>query len=146
MHLFNMIFCAAAYILNRLLLQTKEPTEAAKVKMPTGKTVRQRLDSWWAELEPQCYYFEDDFCDNSHMYLVLGSRDKPIIIPKGITINDDPKGAWASLSVACDHSILPAIEGIDSRMKDLLAENSEASLGMKCTTGDTQSEFSLSFC
>ncbi len=62
MQLFNMIFCAAAYILNRLLLQLKEPTEAAKVKMPTGKKVRQRLDSWWAELEPQ--YFEDDVCDS----------------------------------------------------------------------------------
>ncbi len=72
--------------------------------------------------------------DNSHMYLVLGSRDKPIITTKGITINDDPKGAWASLSVACDDSILPAIDGIDSRMKDLLAENSEALFGMKCTT------------
>ena len=77
-----MIFCAAAYILNRLLLQTKEPTEAAKVKMPTGKTVRQRLDSWWAELEPQCYYFEDDFCDNSHMYLVWAAETSPSSSPK----------------------------------------------------------------
>ena len=37
-----------------------EPAEAAKFKIPTGKKVKQQLDKWWAELEPNCYYFEED--------------------------------------------------------------------------------------
>ncbi len=71
--------------------------------------------------------------DNSHLFLVLGTRDKPISTPKGITINEDSKGAWASLSVACGDSILLAIQSIDDRMRELLADNSEALFGMKCT-------------
>ena len=71
--------------------------------------------------------------DQSHFYLVCGTKDKPVITPKGIAINDDPKGAWASLSIACDDNILPAINAIDDRMKELLAENSEPLFGMKCT-------------
>jgi len=59
--------------------------------------------------------------DNSHLFLVLGTRDKPITTPKGITINEDPKGAWASLTVASDDSILPAVQSIDDRMRELLA-------------------------
>ncbi|DBB17730.1 TPA: hypothetical protein ACH3X3_002766 [Trebouxia sp. C0006] len=70
---------------------------------------------------------------NDKLYLVLGTRDKPITTPKGITINDDPKGAWASMSVACDDSILPAIDGIDNKIRQLLADNSEGMFGMKCT-------------
>jgi len=52
--------------LHKLLLQLGEPEEAAKVKIPTGKKVKQRLDKWWAELEPNCYYFEeeDDACQS----------------------------------------------------------------------------------
>ena len=70
---------------------------------------------------------------NDKLYLVLGTRDKPIATPKGITINDDPKGAWASMSVACDDSILPSIDGIDNKIRQLLADNSEGLFGMKCT-------------
>ncbi len=65
--------------------------------------------------------------------LVLGTRDKPVVTPKGITINDDPKGAWASLSIACDDNILPAIEALDAKIRQLLADNSDALFGMKCT-------------
>ncbi len=71
--------------------------------------------------------------DQSHFYLVLGTKDKPVTTPKGITVNDDPKGAWASLSISCDDNILPAINAIDDRMRELLAENSEPLFGMKCT-------------
>ena len=71
--------------------------------------------------------------DQSHFYLVCGTKDKPVITPKGIAINDDPKGAWASLSIACDDNILPAINAIDDRMRELLAENLEPLFGMKCT-------------
>ncbi|DBB18470.1 TPA: hypothetical protein ACH3X3_000113 [Trebouxia sp. C0006] len=71
--------------------------------------------------------------NNDKLYLVLGTRDKPIATPKGITINDDPKGAWASMSVACDDSILPAIDGKDNKIRQLLADNSEGLFGMKCT-------------
>ena len=71
--------------------------------------------------------------NNDKLYLVLGTRDKPIATLKGITINDDPKGAWASMSVACDDSILPAIDGKDNKIKQLLADNSEGLFGMKCT-------------
>jgi len=71
--------------------------------------------------------------DNDKLYLVLGTKDKPITTPKGITINDDPKGAWVSKSLACDDSILPAIDGIDNKIRQLLADNSEGLFGMKCT-------------
>ena len=64
---------------------------------------------------------------------MLGSRDKPITTPKGITINEDPKGAWASLSVACDDSRLPAIDAIDAKIRQLLSDNLEPLFGMKCT-------------
>ena len=60
---------------------------------------------------------------NDKLYLVLGS----------ITINGDPKGAWASMSVACDDSILSSIDGIDNKIKQLLTDNSEGLFGMKCT-------------
>ncbi len=71
--------------------------------------------------------------EQSHFYLVLGTRDKPVVTPKGFTVNDDPKGAWASLSIACDDSVLPAIQHVDDRMRQLLADDSEALFGMKCT-------------
>lgn len=48
-------------------------------------------------------------------------------------MNDDPKGAWASLSLSCDDSILPSMQAIDERMREVLADNSEALFGMKCT-------------
>ncbi len=65
MHATYQAFCHAAYTLNRLLLQLDKPEEAAKVKIPTGKKVKQQLDAWWAELEPNCYYFEeDDICES----------------------------------------------------------------------------------
>lgn len=57
---------------------------------------------------------------NDKLYLVLGTRDKP-------------RGAWASMSVACDDSILSTIDGIDNKIKQLLAYNSEGLFGMKCT-------------
>lgn len=46
----------------------------------------------------------------STFYLVLGTTTKPVTTPKGVVVNDDPKGAWASLSISCDNSILPAIQ------------------------------------
>jgi len=52
-------FLLAAFILHKLLLQLKEPEEVAKVRIPTGTNVQQRLNKWWAELEPKCYYFEE---------------------------------------------------------------------------------------
>ncbi|DBA94339.1 TPA: hypothetical protein ACH3X1_001946 [Trebouxia sp. C0004] len=73
--------------------------------------------------------------DQSHFYLqlVLGTKDKPVSTPKGITVNDDPKGAWASISIACEGEVRPAVEAIDGRMWELLSDNSEALFGMKCT-------------
>ena len=47
--------------------------------------------------------------------------------------NEDPKGAWASLSISCDEQVLPAIKAVDDRIRQLLADNSEALFGMKCT-------------
>ena len=69
----------------------------------------------------------------STFYLVLGTTTKPMTTPKGVVVNDDPKGAWASLSLSCDDSILPTIQAIDGRMREVLADNSEALFGMKCT-------------
>ena len=69
----------------------------------------------------------------STFYLVLGTTSKPVTTPKGVAVNDDPKGAWASLSISCDDNILPAIQAIDDRMREVLADNSEALFGMKCT-------------
>ena len=65
----------------------------------------------------------------SNFYLVLGTT-KPVSTPKGVVVNDDPKGAWASLSLSCDDSILPSIQAIDERMREVLADNSEALFGM----------------
>ena len=105
--------------------------------------MQQRLNKWWAELEPKCYYFEDGVCHSPgsdcighwaqesqqvevsawravygsplccNFYLVLGTTTKPVSTPKGVVVNDDPKGAWASLSLSCDDSILPSIQAID---------------------------------
>jgi hypothetical protein len=137
--------CCAAFILHRLLLQLKEPEEAAKIKVPTGKKVQHRLNMWWSELEPRCYYLkeEDGVCqsprpdsriglrslidlksahgglymgvhyDQSQFYFVRGTSATPVTTPKGITVNEDPKGAWASLSIPCDENILPAIQAIE---------------------------------
>ncbi|DBA82481.1 TPA: hypothetical protein ACH3X2_000710 [Trebouxia sp. C0005] len=69
----------------------------------------------------------------STFYLVLGTATRPVTTPKGVVVNDDPKGAWASLSISCDDSILSAIMSIDERMREVLADNSEALFGMKCT-------------
>ncbi|DBB09393.1 TPA: hypothetical protein ACH3X3_007966 [Trebouxia sp. C0006] len=69
----------------------------------------------------------------SNFYLVLGTTTKPVSTPKGVVVNDDPKGAWASLSLSCDDSILPSMQAIDERMREVLADNSEALFGMKCT-------------
>ena len=71
--------------------------------------------------------------DQSHLYLVLGTTDKPIVTPKGITVNEDPKGAWASLSAVMDDCIEAAIDGVDDRMRQLLADNSATLFGVKCT-------------
>ena len=68
----------------------------------------------------------------STFYMVLGTTTKPVTTPKGV-VNDDPKGAWASLSISCDDSVLPTIQAIDDRMREVLADNSEALFGMKCT-------------
>ncbi|KAL0043082.1 hypothetical protein WJX79_008527 [Trebouxia sp. C0005] len=68
-----------------------------------------------------------------NFYLVLGTATRPVISPKGVVVNDDPKDAWASLSISCDDSILEAIMSIDERMREVLADNSEALFGMKCT-------------
>ncbi len=55
----------AAYTLHRLLLQLERPEEAAKVRVPIGKRVKQRLDSWWTDFEKNGYYFEgQDVCDS----------------------------------------------------------------------------------
>ena len=69
----------------------------------------------------------------STFYSVLGTTTKPVTAPKGVVVNDNPKGAWASLSISCDDNVLPAIQAIDDRMREVLADNSEASFGMKCT-------------
>ena len=71
--------------------------------------------------------------DQSQFYFVLGTSAKPVTTPKGIVVNEDPKSAWASLSMSCDDSILPAIQVVDEKMRQLLANNSEALFGMKCT-------------
>ena len=71
--------------------------------------------------------------DQSQFYFVLGTSTSPVTTPKGVTVNEDPKGAWASLSISCDDNILPAIQAVDDRMRQLLADNSEALFGMKCT-------------
>jgi len=71
--------------------------------------------------------------NQSHFYLVLGTKDKPVTTPKGITVNDDPKGAWASISIACEGEVQQSVEAIDGRMRELLADNSEPLFGMKCT-------------
>ena len=66
--------------------------------------------------------------DNNNFHLVLGTREKPVVTPKGVTVNEDPKGAWVSLSISCDDDLLPAIQQVDERMRVLLANNSEALL------------------
>ena len=71
--------------------------------------------------------------DQSQFYFVLGTSASPVTTPKGVTVNEDPKDAWASLSISCDDNILPAIQAVDDRMRQLLANNSEALFGMKCT-------------
>ena len=71
--------------------------------------------------------------NQSHFYLVLGTKGKPVTTPKGITVKDDPKGAWASISIACEGEVQQPVEAIDGRMKELLADNSEPLCGMKCT-------------
>ncbi len=71
--------------------------------------------------------------DSLQFYLVLGSTAQPVVTPKGITVNEDPKGAWASLSISCDELVLPAIQHVDNRIRQLLADNSGALFGMKCT-------------
>ncbi len=71
--------------------------------------------------------------DNTNFHLVLGTREKPVVTPKGVTVNDDPKGVWVSLSISCDDEVWPAIQTVDDRMRELLANNSEALFGMKCT-------------
>lgn len=37
------------------------------------------------------------------------------------------------MSISCDDNILPAIRAVGDRMRELLADNSEALFGMKCT-------------
>ena len=69
--------------------------------------------------------------DQSQFYFVLGTSASPVTTTKGIVVNEDPKGAWASLSISCDDSILSAIQAVDDRMRQLLADNSEALFGMK---------------
>ncbi|KAL0054765.1 hypothetical protein WJX82_002040 [Trebouxia sp. C0006] len=51
--------------------------------------------------------------DQSQFYFVRGTSATPVTTPKGITVNEDPKGAWASLSIPCDENILPAIQAIE---------------------------------
>lgn len=71
--------------------------------------------------------------NQSHFYLVLGTKDKPVTTPKGITVNDDPKGAWAFITIACEGEVQQSVEAIDGRMRELLADNSQVLFGMKCT-------------
>ncbi|KAL0043325.1 hypothetical protein WJX79_001581 [Trebouxia sp. C0005] len=44
------------YTLHRLLLQLGKPEEAAKVKLPSGKKVRLRLEEWWDKIEPFVFF------------------------------------------------------------------------------------------
>ena len=60
--------------------------------------------------------------DQSQFYFVLETSDSPVTTPKAIVVNEDPKGAWASFSISCDDSILPAIMAVDDRMRQLLAK------------------------
>jgi len=48
-------------------------------------------------------------------------------------VNEDPKGAWSSLSIAYDGDVRQTIDIIENRVTELLADNSEALFGMKCT-------------
>ncbi len=70
--------------------------------------------------------------DQAHFYLV-GTREHPVTTPKGITVNEDQKGFWASLSIACDGDVRQTIDTINERMRELLADNSEPLVGIKCT-------------
>lgn len=54
--------------------------------------------------------------NQSHFYLVLGTKEKPVPTPKGITFNEDPKGAWVSISIACEGEVQQSLEAIDGRM------------------------------
>ncbi len=73
------------------------------------------------------------YYNNDKLYMVLGTRSRPVTTPKGITINEDPKGAWASLSIACEDEVLQFVNALDDKIEELLAANSEALFGMKCT-------------
>ncbi len=67
--------------------------------------------------------------DQSQFYFVLGTSTKPVTTPKGIVVNETPKGAWASLSISCDDSILPAIQAVDDKMRELLQTTHKRCLG-----------------
>ncbi|DBB01523.1 TPA: hypothetical protein ACH3X1_000175 [Trebouxia sp. C0004] len=71
--------------------------------------------------------------EQSNFYLVLGTKDKLVITPKGITVNDYLKRAWAPISIACEGEVQHFVEATDGRMRELLSDNSEALFGMKCT-------------
>ena len=59
--------------------------------------------------------------------LYIGTFDMP---EEAAMMRDEVK---ASLSISCDDNILPAVQAIDDRMRQVLADNSEALFGMKCT-------------
>ncbi len=48
-------------------------------------------------------------------------------------MNNDPKGDWASLSIACEDDVRQTMDVIDERIRELLADASEHLFGMKCT-------------
>ena len=48
--------CAAAYTLHRLLLQLGRPEEASKIKLPSGKKVRVRLEEWWSVISGKVFF------------------------------------------------------------------------------------------
>lgn len=55
----DLYVCCSPYTLHRLLLQLNRPEDAAKIRLPTGKKVRQRLDNWWRDIEDKVFFRDE---------------------------------------------------------------------------------------
>ena len=66
-------------------------------------------------------------------FLILGTRETPVVTPTGVKKIDSPNGSWQNLSVALEPALEQAVAKVDEAILDTLSGASEMLFGMAIT-------------
>lgn len=58
-------------------------------------------------------------------FLILGTKDAPVMTPTGVKKIDSPNGEWMNLSISLDTHLQACLEAVDTSVLDTLSKASE---------------------